>query len=176
MRDFRAILAIVVASAGLGWPAAAVAHNVESSGGNGGSPFSYSCTSKGYLYRFAGGSGKATDWLNPMCVSNDENYDGAWYLGTIGGDGGDGFDLSCGHGYFIVGMRVFVDNNEVVHHLAISCVGRHGQPNRTVEMPVHGGVVAYDHYIACPNGEVATGVYGRSGALVDQIGLKCNPR
>lgn len=93
-----------------------------------------------------------------------------------GGQGGYPGTLSCPDGYGVVGL--FVRTGGEVDSIALRCQ----EINYETLTPVgniltteqHGGTGGSSAVISCPSGTFAVGIFGRSAARVDQIGLRCS--
>ncbi|MBI3074201.1 MAG: hypothetical protein HYY84_19000 [Deltaproteobacteria bacterium] len=97
-------------------------------------------------------------------------------LARAGGLGGGPFEMSCPNGAFIQGVDVGTTN--VVNWMQARCAtyskvtGKAGVAALTNQVGGSQGS-SFGKTLACANDKVAVGVVGRSGALVDQVALKC---
>ncbi len=94
--------------------------------------------------------------------------------GTIGGSGGNRYDLRCSADEALVG--IYGGAGAVVDRVGALCValnanGSWNSEPRTIGTAGGGGGSGYDQ--RCPRNQVVVAFEGRSGALVDQITLKC---
>jgi hypothetical protein len=113
-------------------------------GSGGGSPFTANCPNGEYISQWYGASGRVIDRIGAKC-SDGTN------LGPHGGGGGNNWTGSVGGPY-------------------TNFSGRGG--NVVDKFNGYGGSGGNSWNDSCPKG-VATGIFGRSGRLVDQLGIKC---
>lgn len=170
-------------------------------GGSGGSPQRYTCPPGALLAGVRGRLGAALDHIEPLCVA--ANARGQW-LGTPtavlpgmgSSSGGQPFNQLCPRDSFISWFmgRVFVDlrpqkYGRFVGGLKLSC--RHpatGQLTASIELtssydaycgakPCGEGIRKYELALGqgCDDTSIANGIHGKSGVLVDQFGLSCQP-
>jgi hypothetical protein len=129
-------------------------------------------------------SGSWIDALSPVCsvwVRNSET------LGEIGnqpfaggGGGGESFIRCAGRRGVVVGLEMFQANNPdgSIGHMIVNC-GDYKQPSQFLNKL--GGSADYLGESQrgprveqrCGWGLVAAGIYGRSGAFIDRLGLLC---
>jgi hypothetical protein len=153
-------------------------------GGPGGGPFDDACKPGDVMVGFNVTDGKAMDQFAAVCQAQNngvlvgKNYG----LRTWGKEDESiphlGYWPRCPAGSAITEMQVWVNKFQELDSVAATCSplrpnsGQVSSLPRTVPM---GGKAARNGVSACPNGMIAVGVTGRSGALVDSIGLKCAP-
>lgn len=172
---------------------------LEPVGGYGGSAFERRCASGEYLHGFELRAGSDVDAIRPVCfepAGQGEHiapgkYAGAWH----GGPGGSIVQLHCpaNQGISAVrGMRVLVEGKRIqtVNEIRLYCGPvstapfQLGEPDASFKAPeqqdsqtfigtTYSMVVHGAQTQRCPDGEVAVGVHGRTGAWVDAIGLIC---
>ena len=153
-------------------------------GGRGGGPFTLACPSGMAMVGVNGRYGAWVDAIAPICAiwvpgsrtlgSIDEQP------GTGGGGGGRGWMRCEGRQGVAVGLWVWQAANEdrSVGRVLLEC-GQYEDPRRRANN-LPGGALAFGESIGgprvelrCGPGEVAVGLYGRSGAFVDRVGLLC---
>jgi hypothetical protein len=125
-------------------------------GGGGGSPYTYNCPSGSFIKRFYGGSGNLLDQVCIEC-SNGQTF-------CAGGNTGASWtSATCP-----TGMNNFaVSAGQKVDAIFV--------PNCGDDLPVDrkgGGGGTFNSW-QCPTPMVATGIQGRSGQYVDNVGFRC---
>jgi hypothetical protein len=168
-----------------------VAHGASQTtqvGGSGGSPFRIVCAPNHVLIGFNMGTGSALDSIGPACVKI--RADGTTVKlpinnpGATGGSGGRHNQVYCMNGpdgreptnTFLARMNVFVDRFEIVNHIEIQCRKlANSAPFATWFRPRDGigGQAQRSFTVECATGQIPNGIYGRSGALIDRLGLLC---
>ncbi|MDM0044017.1 DUF1929 domain-containing protein [Variovorax dokdonensis] len=147
-------------------------------GGTGGSPFTLECSADEALVGIHGSSGAVVDRVGPQCVRVDAA--GRWMgepvnRGAAGGIGGGAFARTCARNYGVTGMSGRSSN--LVYNLQMSC-----SPLVTIQQTsgiptplasVGGGGGVQRALRSCGLGGVGRGLYGRSGGMVDAVGLLC---
>ena len=158
--------------------------NVPQVGGPGGGPFDDPCKPTDVLIGFNVSNGKAMDLFAAVCQAQTNGVPvGANYgLHTWGKEDSDIPHLflkpRCPAGSAITQLQVWVNTFQELDSVAATCAplrpnsGGLSSLQRTLPM---GGKAVRDGVSACPPGMFAVGVTGRSGALVDSVGLKCSP-
>ncbi len=156
------------------------ARDIGALGGAGGTEFRQNCRPGDVLTGFSIKSGKALDsfdalcWpLNPERTGWSQTPGAGYWLGKLGGSGGELESLSCGPNYALRHLHVYVDGFDIVNHIRVTCQALNSGDSYNVVPPKIGGVAVKDARFSCGEGEWATGVYGRYGALIDQLGLQC---
>jgi hypothetical protein len=166
---------------------------LEPIGGRGGSHFVGRCPEKKYLIGFDLRVGDDVDAIRPLCVSAYAPAQvGAIepYRFSFGGAGGGGdVRLACRNDTPIVaGIRIGYegDQNQIVNNIHLFCsLAVTGQPPAKYPAAAFDGPPASQAAIHgrsnshglsrqdCPPGLVAVGISGRSGVLLDAVGLIC---
>lgn len=172
-------------------PSIAAQHALPLQGGPGGAPFEVPCSNGAVLAGFFLRAGDDINALSPICVvptaptTVGPPADLPWH----GGGGGSSRFVVCPHSApAVTGMYTMSEGADTIVlnsiHLACGIVAP-GQPIdvRSVaifDAPAYysGALFAKDphwngEYGYCDAGEVATGIRGRSGDLVDAVGLVC---
>ena len=148
-------------------------------GGNGGSEFALDCGAGQVLAGLAGRAGSLIDQISALCVDVDAS--GLWTStpqpagAARGGSGGTAFERMCPTNSALIGIEGAVDRS-VVGSLVVHCrplSARDGTSGEITALAASGGNYANPHTFACAERGVATGIHGRSGSLVDQLGLTC---
>jgi hypothetical protein len=154
------------------------ARDVGALGGGGGAEFRQNCRPNDVIIGFRFQSGTALDSITALCAGLNpertrvvtESYSGREY----GGLGGKPQFLLCKGHHAVRHLHVYMDNNKIVNHFRFTCQ-RLGSGEWHDAVPANiGGRSVGDVRFSCGEGEWATGIYGRYGALVDQLGLQCD--
>ena len=156
----------------------------ESSGGNGGGPFRLSCPSGMAMIGLNARHGAWVDFLSPICAIWVRNNRTLGEIdeqpGTGGGGGGPGWMRCQGPRGVIVGIYVWqaANSDRSVGRIYLTC-GNYEQPTAFanklpggadgIGLSTNGPRVE----LRCGVNEVAVGLYGRSGAFIDRVGLLC---
>ena len=155
------------------------------SGGTGGGAFKQSCRS-GFVLRGIGAKvGSWVDGVTPVCTVAFGHLKGSTQedgLGWFGGDGGDNKNTLCSKGEAVLGISatsgMLTGHIRGVTELSFLCGTPAGDSGGSVSgsTPIGGPNKpnSIKAFLKCPRGLVATGIYGRSGKWLDQIGLICN--
>lgn len=97
----------------------------------------------------------------------------SWSLDYHGGSGGGSYGLSCNTGSVAVGLNVragsYVDRIEPV----CAPVSADLSLGTTYTIGSAGGSGGGQTSLTCPTNEALVGIYGRSGNLLDRIGIRC---
>jgi hypothetical protein len=159
---------------------AAHARDAGSDGGSGGGAFRSTCNPQNVLIGFNLTMGKSIDAIKPICIPlspDGKSWTGSAYeTQKAGGNGGKLFKIACNPGNVVKTIRTGVDRNNMVSGVSIRCVGL-ADPNGLTTPFVIGnsqGVQTQQQNFECRSGELATGIYGRSGAMLDALGLVCD--
>jgi hypothetical protein len=197
MASSRLVCALAIASAFINPPRAAEATDLPTFGGNGGSPFRAVCPGNSFLAGFDGHVGAFIDHLRLVCVRWDRFTSRLGRPGVyppqIGlSNGGAPQQGVCNYnsGYVVVGMSVstLASDNRLAQMLALRC--DYFNPPIRAQFVTGFADASFgtlgpapslfqesagmqDYMRLCPNGQVAKGVYGRSGLFIDRIGLVC---
>jgi hypothetical protein len=157
----------------------------ETFGGPGGGPFELMCPGGSFMTGVRARSGAWIDALSPICnlrvgtseITLGEIDEQPW---TGGGGGGGSFIRCQGRRGVIVGLEMFQANNRdrSVGHIVVNC-GDFKQPSQFANKlrgsaDYLGEAQPGPRFIAhCGWGLVAAGIYGKSGAFIDRLGLLC---
>jgi hypothetical protein len=152
-------------------------------GGPGGGQFESACPAGSFLTGLRARSGAWIDAVSPLC----SRWVGGKVLGEIdplpfngGGGGGESFIRCHGPRGVIVGLQITQANNEdqSIGHITVDC-GDFKQPSEFANK-LGGSADYFGQATARPRmearcgwGLVAAGIYGKSGAYVDRLGLLC---
>lgn len=171
----------VVASATFSTTAPSLAKDMGVYGGSGGGRFDSPCRPRDGLVGIKYRSGTALDAVTAVCVPINAartEWAGSTYSPTQmwGGGGGGRGTLMCQNGDVIRRLRVSAGpwgDIAVVKFLGIECEDLATDYTYRVQAS-NSGTVTGTSWIKCGGGRIGSGIYGRSGALVDAIGLKCD--
>jgi hypothetical protein len=152
-------------------------------GGPGGGPFELACPAGSYMTGVRARSGAWIDALSPIC----NRWVGKSVLGEIeaqpmagGGGGGESFIRCQGKRGVVVGLEMFQADNgdQSIGHIIVNC-GDFIQPSSFWnKLPGSADYLGQSQVgprveKRCGWGLVAAGIYGKSGAFVDRLGLMC---
>ena len=183
MRSVCLVLAILVWS---GFGAHAQVSNAPQVGGTGGGPFDDGCHSGDVLVGYNVITGKAMNRFAAVCqaqnngVLTGSNY-GLRTWGQADYNGGPFFGNEtprCPAGSAIFAMEVWVNKFNELDSVKATCLPLRpntGAASFLQRTSTSGGQATRSGESNCPPGTLAIGVTGRSGALVDSLGLKCSP-
>lgn len=173
--------ALALAVGALAMVSETVARDAPAVGRKGGGPFRSECGTGAVLVGFKIRAGKALDNILPVCTFLDATKRG-WggkvfdqRNGPRGGGGGKAQTLMCANGQAVKSLQIVYDRHLLVQRFDMRCgnIGS-GQVVATHRSRTDGQRFG-DAPSACSgNHEWATGIHGRHGALVDQLGLICN--
>lgn len=149
-------------------------------GGFGGGDFRSPCRPRDGLAGIRFRAGTALDAVTAICVpisSNREEWAGETYEPTQlwGGSGGGRQKIMCQNGDVVRRMRVSIGpwgDILVVKYLTIECEDLASDYTYKVQA-TKVGTVTKSKWIGCEYNKIGTGLYGRSGNLVDRVGLQC---
>jgi len=155
-------------------------------GGPGGATFADQCPEGALLVGMNWNSGKDLNSIGPVCAQFSNGHrTGAPLFGlhTWGTPGGTirGGTSRCPDGMAVEAISVSVSHVDLVHGFTFICrdpYPRHlpvKHPNYSVSGGswAMGGEAKYADIASCGGGAIAVGVIGRSGSLVDGLGLLC---
>ncbi|MET0342291.1 MAG: hypothetical protein ABW252_14905 [Polyangiales bacterium] len=135
-------------------------------GGQGGSPFKYTCPfpdETGNLTGLTGRAGAVIDGFWPIC---DKEIMSRSY---IGGPGGAPFDVRCPDGKYVTGINVYY--GQFVNALQLECQGRKdSKPWRSQWV---GGTTGTLVGLHCGRDQFAHELVGRMGSYIDSLALDC---
>lgn len=174
--------AMLAVTAGAALTAMTPAHAVDinSYGGQGGGSFRSPCRPGHALIGINMRAGMALDAVTAICMplSADRwEWGGQAYEPTQywGGGGGGYQKIACQPGDVVRRMKVSAGpwgDIAVVKFLAIECEDLATDYSYKVAAPANGTVTG-SKWIGCGYNQIGTGIFGRSGMLVDRIGLSC---
>ncbi len=188
-----AFAAIVSAACLLVAPASATKVPEEGYGAVGGAPYDVICAPDSYLTGF---SGRAGAWIDQMAIVCSPWRAREKRLGEpaaladqmIGRSaGGEEISANCPAGWIISGPYTprfsDWDDGVLVHSIEFNCTPPEIEPAQRVPRAFGSSSPLANMYrrwpgqpeTACPSGEFATGIHGRSGLFVDSFGLICGP-
>jgi hypothetical protein len=185
MRSICLGLAILIGSV---FGAYAQVTNTPQVGGRGGGPFDDPCHGTDVLVGYNISFNKALNTVAAVCqAQNNGVLVGAVYGLTTHGEQpentGGGLTpafgqapqaLRCPAGQAIYGLTIWVNKFKELDSVAATCVSllpNGGQSQ--IPQVTNGGETVEESAIGCGSG-VAVGMTGRSGALMDSLGLKCS--
>lgn len=166
------LLCIGVVLLGLAAPSYAGQTNIV--GGEGGSAFRIECPSGAFIFGFDIRFGKALDQIKPYCaqVRDGKFTDERSQPGWTGGNGGSPGKVFCPGWNGLAGLDVFLDPKQIVRQLTMKCYLPGNSQMNAVSSPSIGSYY-YNESLQCPPNQFANGIVGRSGVLIDAIGLLC---
>jgi hypothetical protein len=162
-------------------------HNTDIVSGTGGGLFEDFCHGSDVLIGFNYSAGKAMNQIAGVCQAQHAgaligaNYGLATH-GTAPDYGGvfvtftDGGALRCNGRQAINQLHVFLDSNGQVNKVEALCIGLLPSERlipSTLPASSGGGPPVSDKLLTCGPDEVAIGLIGRSGTLIDGLGLRC---
>lgn len=175
----RLLVALCLLAAPLLAPSAFAEREAGSFGGQGGSPFHGTCSPKALAGVFLR-AGKALDAVMIDCGTLNKNGTVTDVIGDAhfhaGGSGGDPFGSTgqfCPKNALVTGMRVWKDHNNIVNSFILRCTSMTDGTNTWTTMQAGGEAINDPVKILCKKDEIGTGIYGRAGSLIDNIGLLC---
>lgn len=146
-------------------------------GGPGGGKFKDMCSANMYLVGFKYWSGSALDSVRPLCrrTTDNGNWKGNdWRGDRWGGNGGTPEYIYCADDQYVTSLHVRWDGSGIVHSFDLNCHSFDRIDKSKARTFTSGGVPTDDAGTSCPIGEFAVGIRGRSGSLVDALGLFCD--
>ena len=188
MRSICLCLAILIGSVVTAY---AQIINTPAVGGQGGGPLDDPCHPGDVMVGYNIQPGKALNTFAAVCQAQKNGVlIGANYgLHTWGrdpeGTGGGPFPPfteidtpRCPAGQAIFGLTIWVNKFNEVDSVAATCVPLLPNSGTASQIPrsrTNGGQAVTEGAIGCGLGGIAVGITGRSGALIDSLGLKCSP-
>ena len=151
------------------------ARDVGPAGGGGGGEFRIACDPGGQLVGFDVVASHVLIRIAPVCGDRKKDplatYGRPWAGGNAAGRL---YQRRCELDAVITILHVFWDKSPLVNRLGFTCW--HTRNNAmTNSFPNYGGEAVGNKRLTCPRGEIATGIYGRAGGAIDQLGLICAP-
>jgi len=156
----------------------------DSVGGNGGNYFSSDCGVGAALVGIDARTGWAVDAITALCA--DVSSSGSWTSGIYqkggrkGGSGGSSSRLRCPTNYAVEGIRSSNGSgyySNVVGAVQLYCKRLNSATTITGSASwtsYRGRFSSNPQNLGCNSNHAARGLFGRSGALLDQIGVLCN--
>jgi hypothetical protein len=97
------------------------------------------------------------------------------HMARFGGAGGASVALACPGEYQVIGARVSVQGDHVTG-ITLSCAGDEPLGELVIETATLGVETGQSTWLRCPPDQVAVGIWGASGTLLDQFSLSCARR
>lgn len=148
------------------------AEDVGAFGGGGGGEFRTACEPGHFLVGFDAAATHVIDGIAPVCGDRRNDALATYGRPWAGGLAGTVHKPRCPPDAVLTILHVFIDNGQLVSQVGFTCWN-----TRTNEMtnsfPEYGGEAVSDLRLVCPQGQVGTGIYGRAGSAIDQLGLTC---
>ncbi|TIS61387.1 MAG: hypothetical protein E5W93_07965 [Mesorhizobium sp.] len=173
------LVALCLLAAPLLAPSAFAEREAGSFGGQGGSPFHGTCSPKALAGVFLR-AGKALDAVMIDCGTLNKNGtvtdvvgDAHFHAGGSGGDPFGSIGQFCPKNALVTGMRVWKDHNNMVNSFILRCTSMTDGTNTWTTMQAGGEAINDPVKILCKKNEIGIGIYGRSGSLIDNLGLLC---
>ena len=142
-------------------------------GGPGGGEFRTACNAGDAVVGFDVEATHVITRIAPVCGDrmNGGTYGTAWVGSEVAG--ATLYKPRCKPGSILTIMHVFWDNTPLVSKLGFTCFNRaNGQSNDS--LPNFGGTSVANRRMACTNGPVGVGIFGRAGTAIDALGLTCD--
>lgn len=178
-------------------PGRAGATNVPAQGGPGGGAFTLPCPGDTFMLGVALRSGAWVDAIRANCLafnaSTSQFAAPPQFTGFTGGNGGAQQQNGCPPDRYVSAIKVGFTRDEnrpkYLDYVELTCTVLTGYGGDSL-VCLHTGNQCWDKHpspgpyngfglsfrVACPPGEAATGLIGRSGAYVDALGLICGPK
>ncbi len=143
-------------------------------GGAGGSPFRITCKPGHVVVGLNTITEHVITAISPICGDRRNDQYATYRAETVGTGSGAGTlrEPRCPPGAMMTSLHVFIDSTPLVSRVGFSCYNV-GTQELTNSLPNYGGKSSADLRLICSGGEVATGIYGRAGTAIDQLGLLC---
>ena len=169
-----ALTSFALGLAGLFTVTASEARDAGAFGGGGGGAYRSQCPANMAWVGYIGNSGSALDGIRALCttVQADKTTAGTVETDYHGGSGGDRIQRMCTNGV-VTALQVSVDQHNMVQQIDLHCTHL-PTSQMTVELGrSHVAPSQQGGFIKCNADEIGVGIYGRSGVMIDQIGLIC---
>lgn len=145
-------------------------------GGGGGGEYRNPCPADTAWFAYTGMRGKSLNGIKALCTTVQPNKTTAGTVETrFQGStvGGSLIQRTCPANSVVTALRVWMDVHKLVSKIDLTCTNlRSGEVSIQVGQ-VDGTPIEPSVLFSCNADEVGAGIYGRSGALVDKIGLIC---
>ena len=162
---------------------------IPSKGGPGGGFFAAPCSPGQYVVGFAAQAGAWVDGVAPLCapyLPSPGTFAKGQSAGFHGAHGGSPQTQLCSPGKAVTRLLLGVlfekggvlgddTKKTYIDYIGFECADIHGQAKENRCVATGDPCAELDSIVACPSGELATGINGRSGAFVDALGLICGP-
>ena len=161
---------------------------IPSKGGPGGNFFAAVCPAGQYVVGFAAQAGAWIDGVAPLCATylpGPGTFAKGQSAGFHGTHGGSPQTQLCSSGGAVTRLLLGVlfekggvfTSTQVTYidYIGFECANIFGQGKESHCVATGDPCVELDNIVACPSGELATGINGRTGAYLDAIGLICGP-
>jgi hypothetical protein len=152
-------------------------------GGEGGGPFEISCPVGTVMTGLNARHGEWIDAVSPICskfVQGNRFGEIKYEVYSGGNGGGRGYMRCQGPRGVVTGLQLFQANNRdgSVGHIIIECGDYRDPAKFNNKLPGSADYLGQSMrgqraYRRCTPPMVAGGIYGRSGAFVDRLGLSC---
>jgi len=148
-------------------------------GGEGGTPFRWLCPAGHPLSGLRGtfaANGKGLATVQPQCGAADAEGSTEAIIGPVFGEAADqSFEVACAPDATMIGFHGTADH--MVRSVGVSCADNSAENGRRgVDRTAAGGVASGRAFeVSCPGDGPVVGIVGRSGALVDSLGVVCAP-
>lgn len=166
----------------------ALAYDTGDAGGPGGGAFREECAPGSVLTQILVDSGKDLNVVVPVCATmqNGQILEGLQRMNAHGTNAesfgatdvfGDGLPSPACYGNSAVSaIHVRLSRHGTIHTFALTCrdVATGGEGN-SVLSTTRGGEGFEQQSVSCNPGDIAVGLRGHSGALIDSLGLICAP-
>jgi hypothetical protein len=173
------VAAAVLSLLALPWLLAvpAQARDAASFGGNGGGEFRSKCPAGLAMFAYIGRAGTALDRIQPICIEvrADKGLGPRQDQGTDhGGNGGGVIQRTCPDSV-VTSIRVFSGGDNLVSLIDLGCTNLKTGAQTAVSGRSAGKHTS-NNLSTCNSDEIAVGIHGRHGAMIDRLGLICEKR
>ena len=166
----------------------ALAYDTTDAGGIGGGQFREECAEGSVLTRIQVDSGKDLNVVKPVCakMQNGQILKGLQRLHAHGTAAED-FDAddaigdampspACHDNSAVSAIHVRLSRHRTVHAFSMTCRDvATGEEHNSTLSPTKGGEAIEKQSVSCNPGDVAVGLRGAAGALINSLGLICAP-
>jgi hypothetical protein len=154
------------------------ARDVGPAGGGGGGEFRINCDPGSQVVGFDVVASHVLIRIAPVCGDRRKDplatYGRPWAGGSLFNASTTLYKPRCELDAVVTILHVFWDKTPLVNRLGFTCW--HTRNNAmSNSLPNYGGEAVGNKRLICPKGEIATGIYGRAGGAIDQLGLICAP-
>lgn len=154
---------------------ASEARDAGSLGGGGGGEYRSQCPSGHAWFAYIGNYGTALDGVRALCTSvqPDKTTTGTAETDYHGGSGGSRIQRTCPANSVVTALRVWMESNKLVAQINLICTNLQTGEVTVQYGATQGPPIPESVKFSCNADEIGVGIYGRSGAMVDHIGLIC---